>query len=155
MLSETETMPWSWPVEVNCLEATAYTMWKSHKTGVMTRLPTEDESYYILKDTKFDEGVTPMNIALRYASSTPVNHFKHGPFYDVIGNVWQWTRTPMYPFNGFKCHPTYDDFTIPTFDDQHNLFKGGSWVSCGNLASPFSRYAFRRHFFQFAGFRTV
>jgi formylglycine-generating enzyme required for sulfatase activity len=61
----------------------------------------------------------------------------------------------MYPYLGFECHPVYDDFTIPTFDDKHNLIKGGSWVSCGNLASVYARYAFRRHFFQHAGFRTV
>jgi hypothetical protein len=72
-----------------------------------------------------------------------------------MGNVWQWTRTPMYPFTGFEVHPIYDDFTMPTFDDKHNMIKGGSWISTGNLAIPQSRYAFRRHFFQHAGFRMV
>jgi len=34
--------------------------------------------------------------------------------------------------------------------------KGGSWVSTGSSeASRFARYAFRRHFFQHAGFRMV
>lgn len=61
----------------------------------------------------------------------------------------------MYPFKGFEVHPIYDDFTMPTFDDKHNLIKGGSWISTGNLAIPQSRYAFRRHFFQHAGFRPV
>lgn len=61
----------------------------------------------------------------------------------------------MYPFTGFEVHPVYDDFTMPTFDDKHNLMKGGSWASTGNLAIPHSRYAFRRHFFQNAGFRVV
>ena len=51
--------------------------------------------------------------------------------------------------------PIYDDFTVPTFDDRHNLMKGGSWISCGNEAVTGSRYAFRRHFFQHAGFRYV
>ena len=32
-------------------------------------------------------------------------------------------------------------------------FQGGSWVSTGDLSSRFARYAFRRHFFQHAGFR--
>jgi len=61
----------------------------------------------------------------------------------------------MYPFKGFEVHPVYDDFTMPTFDDKHNLIKGGSWISMGNLEKPYSRYAFRRHFFQHAGFRPV
>ncbi len=52
-------------------------------------------------------------------------------------------------------HPLYDDFTTPTFDNQHNLFKGGSWISTGNEANGHSRYAFRRHFFQHAGFRYI
>ena len=52
-------------------------------------------------------------------------------------------------------HPWYDDFSTPTFDTQHNLIKGGSWISTGNEATRDSRYAFRRHFFQHAGFRYV
>jgi putative 4-mercaptohistidine N1-methyltranferase len=85
----------------------------------------------------------------------PVNSYQHGDFYDIIGNVWQWSRTPIYPFNGFKVHPIYDDFTVPTFDGKHNLITGGSWISCGNLATQKSRYGFRRHFYQHAGFRVV
>jgi len=89
------------------------------------------------------------------ASSCPVNRFAHGPLFDVVGNVWQWTETPIYPFDGFRVHPLYDDFTTPTFDERHNLIKGGSWISCGNEALLAARYAFRRHFFQHAGFRYV
>ena len=33
------------------------------------------------------------------------------------------------------------------------FFQGGSWVSTGDEASRFARYAFRRHFFQHLGFR--
>jgi putative 4-mercaptohistidine N1-methyltranferase len=84
-----------------------------------------------------------------------VDTFRHNEFYDVIGNVWQWTETPIYPFEGFEVHPVYDDFTTPTFDGRHNLIKGGSWISCGNEALLSARYAFRRHFFQHAGFRYV
>ena len=80
---------------------------------------------------------------------------RQGKLYDVIGNVWQWTETPIYPFDGFEVHPYYDDFTAPTFDTRHNLIKGGSWISCGNETLGSARYAFRRHFFQHAGFRYV
>jgi putative 4-mercaptohistidine N1-methyltranferase len=73
----------------------------------------------------------------------------------VIGNVWQWTRTPIMPFKGFEVHPLYDDFSVPTFDGRHNLIKGGSWISTGNETLASARYAFRRHFFQHAGFRTI
>src|SRR5690606_4115931 len=54
-----------------------------------------------------------------------------------------------------RTHPIYDDFTTPTFDGLHNIIKGGSWIATGNEAEPESRYAFRRHFFQHAGFRYV
>jgi putative 4-mercaptohistidine N1-methyltranferase len=75
--------------------------------------------------------------------------------YDVVGNVWQWCETPTYPFDGFEVHPVYDDFTTPTFDDRHTIIKGGSWAATGNESRHSSRYAFRRHFFQHAGFRYV
>ena len=74
---------------------------------------------------------------------------------DVVGNVWQWTETPIAGFPGFEVHALYDDFSTPTFDMRHNLIKGGSWISTGNEATRDSRYAFRRHFFQHAGFRYV
>jgi putative 4-mercaptohistidine N1-methyltranferase len=78
-----------------------------------------------------------------------------GDFFDLIGNVWQWTETPITGYPGFKVHPMYDDFSTPTFDGQHNLIKGGSWISTGNEATRHARYAFRRHFYQHAGFRYV
>jgi putative 4-mercaptohistidine N1-methyltranferase len=49
----------------------------------------------------------------------------------------------------------YEDFSSPTFDERHNLILGGSFASRGNLAMREARYAFRRHFFQHAGFRYV
>lgn len=147
-------MPWSWPVEVNYLEAKAFCEWKSQTNNKPIRLPTEDEWFALLQMTT--PNPAPANIALQhYASSCPVNQFQHQDFFDVTGNVWQWTETPIYPFHGFKVHPLYDDFSVPTFDGKHNLIKGGSWISTGNEALPESRYAFRRHFYQHAGFRYV
>ena len=153
-------LPWDWPVEVNYLEAKAFCNWLSQKSGKKLRLPTEDEWYRLrdlhdIPDQPYWEKA-PGNINLEhYASSCPVNHFRFGDFYDIIGNVWQWTETPITGFDGFKVHPYYDDFSTPTFDTQHNLIKGGSWISTGNEATRDSRYAFRRHFFQHAGFRYV
>ncbi len=59
------------------------------------------------------------------------------------------------PFDDFQAHPIYDDFTTPTFDDRHALMKGGSFISLGNETLKSARYAFRKHFFQHAGFRYV
>jgi len=153
-------MPWNWPVEVNDLEAKAFCNWKAARTGQPVRLPTEAEwvhfrNQYVTGDQP-DWQQAPGNINLEhFASSCPVDMFAFGPFYDVIGNVWQWTETPITGFEGFRVHPCYDDFSTPTFDSQHNLMKGGSWISTGNEATLDSRYAFRRHFYQHAGLRYI
>ncbi|WP_459943649.1 5-histidylcysteine sulfoxide synthase [Desulfocastanea catecholica] len=156
-------MPWNWPVEVNYLEAKAFCNWLAEKKGAAIRLPTEDEWYRLrelhdIADQPYwpEDPGAPGNINLEYwASSCPVDHFQFGEFYDIIGNVWQWTETPISGFDGFEVHSCYDDFSTPTFDTQHNLIKGGSWISTGNEATRDARYAFRRHFFQHAGFRYV
>ena len=162
-LSREIDLPLNWPVEVNHLEASAFCKWKSQKEGNTITLPTEDEYIRLRDESKVpsylewtEKGETIANINLEgFASCVPVDTYKHGNFYDVIGNVWQWSRTPMYPFGGFKVHHVYDDFTVPTFDGKHNLINGGSWISCGNLATQKSRYGFRRHFYQHAGFRYI
>jgi len=153
-------MPWDWPVDVNYHEAKAFCNWKTAVTGQPVRLPTEDEWYRLYDVANLTE--VPLNEPAvgnlhldYYASSCPVNEFAQGDFFDIVGNTWQWTETPTYPFEGFDVHPLYDDFTTPTYDNQHNLIKGGSWVACGNETLRSARYAFRRHFFQHAGFRYV
>lgn len=160
LVAEEVPLPWNWPVEVNYLEAKAFCNWKSEKTGRNFRLPTEAE-WYRLHDMAALKEVTewekaPGNINLEYFTSPcPVDMFRQGDFFDVVGNVWQWTETPITGFPGFKVHPMYDDFSTPTFDGKHNLIKGGSWISTGNEATIHSRYAFRRHFYQHAGFRYI
>jgi len=159
MLGEID-MPWDWPVEVNYLEAKAFCNWQSTVSGKSLRLPTEAE-WYRLRDSRVETDQpywqkAPGNINLEhYASSCPVTAFPFGDFYDVIGNVWQWTETPIAGWKGFKIHPFYDDFSTPTFDAKHNLIKGGAWISTGNEATRDARYAFRRHFYQHAGFRYI
>jgi 5-histidylcysteine sulfoxide synthase/putative 4-mercaptohistidine N1-methyltranferase len=158
-LTEEILLPLNWPVEVNFLEAKAFCNWKDSLSDDSVRLPTEAE-WQVLRDQLdtdlADWSQAPGNINLEYfASSCPVDKFKQTEFYDVIGNVWQWSESPIDGYEGFKVHPLYDDFSTPTFDGQHNLIKGGSWMSTGNEATRDSRYAFRRHFHQHAGFRYV
>ena len=152
-MAEVIDMPWSWPVDVNYLEAKAFCHWLGAKKGKKLRLPTEPEYLRIYDENIYGDSA---NINLEVAaSSTPVDEYKQGDFYDVIGNVWQWTESAIDGLKGFKVHPAYDDFSVPTFDGKHNLIKGGSWISTGNEVLRESRYAFRRHFFQHAGFRYV
>ena len=156
-------LPLNWPVEVNYLEAKAFCQWKNSQTSdntkQYTRLLTEAE-WLCLRDKVEDDlaswSKAPGNINSEYyASSCPIDQFEHDGLFDIIGNVWQWTESTIDGFQGFEVHPLYDDFSTPTFDGKHNLIKGGSWISTGNEAQKFSRYAFRRHFFQHAGFRYV
>ncbi len=153
-------MPLDWPVDVNALEAEAFCRYKSKKDGVAYSLPSEAEyrliyDYAGLRDIPdFHESRANLNF-YHYFSSCPVNEFGFNGIYDVVGNVWQWSRTPIFGFDGFEVHSAYDDFSTPTFDNKHALILGSSWASSGNLIMKHSRYAFRKHFPQNAGFRYV
>ncbi len=156
-------LPLNWPVEVNYLEANAFCHWKNSQSidnkKQFIRLPTEAE-WLCLRDKVEGDLTTwqtaPGNLNNEgYASSCPVDQFEHYGLFDIVGNVWQWTESTIDGFHGFEVHPLYDDFSTPTFDGKHNLIKGGSWISSGNEITKHSRYAFRRHFFQHAGFRYV
>jgi len=148
-------LPMNWPVEVNYLEAKAYCNWMREHIGKSVRLPVEAE-WSALRRLAIGDAPSEGNINLeKYASSCPVTENRQGRLYDVTGNVWQWTESPIDGYPGFNVHPWYDDFSTPTFDGKHNLIKGGSWISTGNETLASARYAFRRHFFQHAGFRMV
>ena len=159
LMCEEVAMPWDWPAEVNQLEAAAFCRWKADQSGMAIQLPCEAEWYQLREQVTGDQPQWERalgNINLAYwASSSPVDQFAQGEFFDIVGNVWQWTTTPTNGFEGFKVHPLYDDFSTQTFDGKHSLIKGGSWISTGNEALKSARYAFRRHFFQHAGFRYV
>ena len=146
-------LPLNYPVDINIYEAEAFCKYKSLKLGFEVRLPSEDEYYALYNYTNAQE--KEANIGLIQFNQSPINKYKFDDFYDVVGNVWQWSITPIYPFDDFITHPIYDDFTTPTFDDRHALMKGGSFISLGNETLKGSRYAFRKHFFQHAGFRYV
>ena len=164
-LSSVIDMPLDWPVDVNALEAEAFCRYKSLQDSVTYQLPSEAEYRAIYEEVKiedipaFHESSANLNF-YHYGSASPVNEFsfvtENGKtIYDVVGNVWQWSRTPIRGYEGFKVHEAYDDFSVPTFDEKHALILGSSWASSGNLITKHSRYAFRKHFYQNAGFRYV
>ncbi len=157
-LSNIIDLPLNFPVEVNALEAEAFCRYKSEKDDLNYSLPSEVEYRAIYNHAKIEDIPKSDFVNLnfnQYSSVSPVDKFSHNGIYDVVGNVWQWSRTPIFGFDGFKVHKAYDDFSTPTFDDKHALILGSSWASSGNLIMKHSRYAFRKHFVQFSGFRYV
>lgn len=169
-LFEVVDMPWDWPAEVNGHEAAAYCKWLSERDGRPFRLPSEAE-HNALRDPVRGVGDDPvmcadgatllrergLNLNLGCGSSSPVTAgcATAKGFRDVFGNVWQWLADDFNPLPGAQVHPYYDDFSSPCYDGQHQMILGGSWMSTGDEASVWSRFHFRPHFFQHAGFRVV
>lgn len=114
-------LPLNWPVDVNALEAEAFCNYKSKKEGKSYTLPSEAEYMAIYELSNLQDipnlHESSANIDFyHYASSCPVDQFsfalKNGSvIYDLIGNVWQWSRTPIRGFEGFAPHLAYDDFS--------------------------------------------
>ncbi len=119
---EAVPMRWDWPVDCNALEAAAFCRWKSARSGLSgaaeLRLPTEDEwvalrdyaGYTSDKDEpRWGAASAPANLNLEhYASSCAVNRFAFGHgFYDVVGNVWQHTKSPLYALPVRSSPPTH------------------------------------------------
>ncbi len=170
-------MPWSWPAEVNYHEAKAFTLWRNKKdqSPLTYRLITElehlrlrdlnDKDPVLQKNHYRSSGASAdpstidchldVNLNLQYSSASPVDFYSENKcgVHDIFGNVWQWTEDQFNPFEGFKAHPLYDDFSTPCFDGKHQMILGGSFISCGHEASKWARFHFRPHFFQHVGFR--
>eukprot|EP01064_Diplonema_japonicum_P028795 TRINITY_DN4505_c0_g1_i1.p1 TRINITY_DN4505_c0_g1~~TRINITY_DN4505_c0_g1_i1.p1 ORF type:complete len:758 (+),score=137.90 TRINITY_DN4505_c0_g1_i1:43-2274(+) len=165
-IAEEIELPMSWPAEVNQHEAKAFCAWKSETLGKPVRLPTEAEWSLMFDDfvreDQWEWETAPGNINLeKFTSSCPVDIYAFDgvksktTLYDVVGNVWQHTETPTGPLDGFKVHRLYDDFSMPTFDGDHTIQKGGCWMATGNEATRDARFAFRRHFYQMIGIRYI
>ncbi len=172
-------MQWSWPAVVNYYEAKAYCAWltEQDEAKMPYRLLRESEHLAIRDpalsaaidfepgaaeqidlDSVMAPGTAPaINHNLRYGSEGAVDalHANEQGFHDTFGNVWQWCEDPFHPLPEFKIHPFYTDFSTPCFDGEHQMILGGSFISTGDEASIWSRFHFRPHFFQHAGFRIV
>ena len=178
-----EDMQWDWPVAVNFYEAKAYCAWRTERDGATTPYRLLQESEHVAMREPALQEATPwspprpellhldrvmadeaelaagfeVNNNLHFGSESPVDRFAPNSrgFNDVFGNVWQWCEDTFHPLPGFRIHPYYVDFSTPCFDDQHQMILGGSFISTGDEASVWSRFHFRPHFFQHAGFRIV
>lgn len=172
-------MQWDWPAIVNFYEAKAYCAWLTARTGAENpfRLLSEAEHLAIREpavraaggwtDGRDDllqldgvmtaDGLENLNLNLRLGSECGVDVMPANSqgFHDAMGNVWQWCEDAFHPLPEFRIHPYYTDFSTPCFDGEHQMIMGGSFISTGDEASIWSRFHFRPHFFQHAGFRIV
>jgi 5-histidylcysteine sulfoxide synthase len=181
LIFEVVDLPASWPVNVNAHEARAYCAWRTAVDGPEHpyRLVTEAEHHRMRADATRDpargaardmvmvyEGArmaaataddNRYNLQLAWGSESPVDALPALPngVHDSMGNVWTWTEDDFNPLDGFAVSPLYLDFSTPCFDGLHTVIMGGSFISTGDEASIFSRFHFRPHFNQHAGFRIV
>lgn len=71
------------------------------------------------------------------------------------GQVWEWCANAFFPYPGFRAYP-YEGFSMPWFDGEHRVLRGGSEWSDPILCRPSLRNFFtpeKRHVF--AGVRLV
>ena len=153
-------MPWNWPVEVNFHEAVAFTNWKMEqdKNNLHYRLLTEAEFNSLRGDGpdevlqinhfNIDQNNSKLKSNFNFTWSTPKNVTD-----ELSGNTWHWLEDQFGPFEEFKHHAYYDDFSSPCFDGKHQMILGGSFISTGLEASKYARFHFRPHFNQHSGFR--
>jgi iron(II)-dependent oxidoreductase len=72
----------------------------------------------------------------------------------MLGNVWEWTASPFYPYPGFVVDHPYREYSAPWFGYQ-KVLKGGAWFTRARLV----RNSFRNFYLPhrrdvLAGFRT-
>lgn len=157
-------------IHVNWYEAEAYCRWADR------RLPTEaewemaasaepapDGTSITGRKRRYPWGDEPpgpehANLDSRLLGCADVSAFAAGDSAfgcrQMIGNVWEWTATPFYPFPGFTVDSPYREYSAPWFG-YRKVLKGGAWATRSRLV----RNTFRNFFLPdrrdvFAGFRT-
>lgn len=158
-------LPLDWPVYVSHAEASAYARWAGKE------LPSEAEWHRAAYGThngaerSYPWGDDPPrggfgNFDLQHWDPTPVAAFPAGSsafgVADLMGNGWEWTRTPFAPFEGFEPFRCYPGYSANFFDSRHYVMKGGS----PRTAACFLRRSFRNWFqprypYIYAGFRCI
>jgi gamma-glutamyl hercynylcysteine S-oxide synthase len=75
---------------------------------------------------------------------------------DLVGNGWEWTRTPFAPFPGFQAFSFYPGYSANFFDGKHFVMKGGSPRTAACMLRRSFRNWFQPHYpYVYATFRCV
>ncbi len=158
-------LPLSWPVYVTHQQAQAYAEWKG------LALPTENQFHRAAFGTlagleqRFPWGTESVqgnygNFDFQAWDPRPVTADPQGTSHfgvaQLVGNGWEWTSTPFYPFEGFNPLPTYPGYSARFFDQDHYVVKGGGPLTASRLLRRSFRNWFRQGYpYAHTGFRCV
>jgi iron(II)-dependent oxidoreductase len=158
-------LPLDWPVYVSHDEASAYARWAGKE------LPSEAEWHRAACATRdgseraYPWGAEPPsprhgNFDLQRWDPVPVGSFPGGAsdfgIADLVGNGWEWTRTPFAPFPGFEPFSFYPGYSANFFDGKHFVMKGGSPRTAACMLRRSFRNWFQPHYpYVYATFRCV
>jgi formylglycine-generating enzyme required for sulfatase activity len=156
-------LPASWPVYVSQAEASAFARWAG------ARLSSEAEFQRAAFGTlDGSERTHPWGEAEPNASHGVFDFSSWDPepagthpagrsawgIEDLVGNGWEWTRTPFEPFPGFQAMPSYPEYSADFFDGEHYVMKGASPATARELLRPSFRNWFRAQYpYVYATFR--
>ena len=157
-------LPMSWPAYVSLAEAAAFAKWRG------ARVPTEGEFQRAAYGSDDGERPYPWGTSApgdsrgvfdfatwepQPAGSHPAGASAWG-IEDLVGNGWEWTRTPFAPFPGFRAMASYPEYSADFFDGEHFVMKGASPATARELLRPTFRNWFRaRYPYVYASFRCV
>jgi ergothioneine biosynthesis protein EgtB len=164
MFEETP-LPLDWPAYVSHEEASAYARW------VGKELPSEAEWHRAACATRAGgeraypwgaEAPAPQHGNFDFERWDPVavGSYPEGTsdfgVADLVGNGWEWTRTPFAPFPGFQPFSFYLGYSANFFDGKHFVMKGGSPRTDACMLRRSFRNWFQPHYpYVYAKFRCV
>jgi formylglycine-generating enzyme required for sulfatase activity len=138
-----QPLPLNNPVYVTQRQAAAYAAWAGEK------LLTEAQFHRLAGQIEATNG----NYDFIYWDPVPVNMPGSSP---LIGNGWEWTRTPFAPFPGFQPFDFYPGYSKNFFDGQHYVLKGASPRTAACFLRPSFRNWFRADYpYAYATFRVA
>jgi ergothioneine biosynthesis protein EgtB len=159
------SLPLNWPVYVSHDEASAYARWAGkelpseaewHRAACGTRSGVEREYPWGAEAPDARHG----NFDFERWDPVPAGSYAEGlsdfGVADLVGNGWEWTRTPFAPFPEFKPFSFYPGYSANFFDGKHFVMKGGSPRTAACMLRRSFRNWFQPHYpYVYAKFRCV